>query len=101
MPLVVQVHGGPLSAYVDEYAPFVDFLVGHGWAVLRANQRGSLGYGAEFAAANRNDLGGGDFRDIMSGVDFVLRTEPIDEQRMAVIGYSYGGELTGLRQLWA
>src|SRR4029077_8279180 len=60
VPLVVQVHGGPLGAYLDEYAPFVDFLLGHGWAVLRTNPRGSSGYGAEFAAANKNDLGGGD-----------------------------------------
>jgi dipeptidyl aminopeptidase/acylaminoacyl peptidase len=87
------VHGGPLSSYTDEYAPFVDFLVGQGWAVLRVNQRGSLGYGTEFAAANKNDLGGGDYRDIMAGVDFVLKTEPIDGGRMALIGYSYGGTL--------
>jgi dipeptidyl aminopeptidase/acylaminoacyl peptidase len=95
VPLVVQVHGGPLGAYLDEYAPFVDFLLGHGWAVLRTNPRGSSGYGAEFAAANKNDLGGGDCRDIMAGVDSVLKTEPIDGERMALIGYSYGGAIAG------
>ena len=42
-------------------------LSGQGWAVFRPNPRGSTGYGAAFAAANKNDLGGGDYRDIMTG----------------------------------
>jgi dipeptidyl aminopeptidase/acylaminoacyl peptidase len=93
VPLVVEVHGGPLGAYSDAHEPWIDFLLGHGWAVLRTNPRGSSGYGAAFAAANKNDLGGGDYRDIMAGVDAVLKTEPIDSNRMALIGYSYGGEM--------
>jgi dipeptidyl aminopeptidase/acylaminoacyl peptidase len=93
VPLVVEVHGGPMGAYRDVFVPFVDFLVGHGWAVLRTNPRGSSGRGAAFAAANKNDLGGGDYRDIMSGVDYVLRTEPVDPKRLALMGYSYGGEM--------
>ena len=93
VPLIVEVHGGPLGAYADAYEPWVDFLLGHGWAVLRTNPRGSSGYGAAFAAANKNDLGGGDYRDIMAGVDEVLKTEPIDNSRMALMGYSYGGEM--------
>jgi dipeptidyl aminopeptidase/acylaminoacyl peptidase len=93
VPLIVEVHGGPLGAYADAHAPWIDFLLGHGWAVLRTNPRGSSGYGAAFAAANRNDLGGGDYRDIMAGVDTVLKTEPIDSNRMALMGYSYGGEM--------
>jgi dipeptidyl aminopeptidase/acylaminoacyl peptidase len=93
VPLVVEVHGGPLGAYVDSYSIFTDFLLGHGWAVLRTNPRGSTGKGAEFAAANKNDLGGGDYRDIMAGVDFVLKTEPIDGDKLALTGYSYGGEM--------
>jgi dipeptidyl aminopeptidase/acylaminoacyl peptidase len=93
VPLVVEVHGGPSSAYLDSYQPFVDFLLGHGWAVLRTNPRGSTGRGAEFAAANKNDLGGGDYRDIMAGVDYVVKTEPIDDSKMGLMGYSYGGEM--------
>ena len=93
VPLVVEVHGGPLGAYLDGHEPFVDFLLGHGWAVLRTNPRGSTGRGAEFAAANHNDLGGGDYRDIMAGVDYVLKIAPIDSNRMALMGYSYGGEM--------
>jgi dipeptidyl aminopeptidase/acylaminoacyl peptidase len=95
VPLVVDVHGGPLGAFNDGYESFVDFLLRQGWAVLRANPRGSTGRGAEFAAANKNDLGGGDYRDIMAGVDYVLKTEPIDPGKTAVIGYSYGGEMAG------
>jgi dipeptidyl aminopeptidase/acylaminoacyl peptidase len=93
VPLIVEVHGGPLGAYVDSYSVFTDYLLAQGWAVLRANPRGSTGRGAEFAAANKNDLGGADYRDIMAGVDFVLKTEPIDADKMALIGYSYGGEM--------
>ncbi len=93
VPLVVEVHGGPLGAYVDSYSVFTDYLLAQGWAVLRTNPRGSTGRGAEFAAANKNDLGGADYRDIMAGVDFVLKTEPIDADKMALIGYSYGGEM--------
>jgi dipeptidyl aminopeptidase/acylaminoacyl peptidase len=95
VPLIVEVHGGPLGAYADAYEPWIDFLLGQGWAVLRTNPRGSSGYGAAFAAANKNDLGGGDYRDIMAGVDFVVKTEPIDVDRMALMGYSYGGEMAG------
>lgn len=84
-----------MGSFRDSFSPFVDFLVGQGWAVLRTNPRGSTGRGARFVAANRNDLGGGDYRDIMSGVDHVLATEPVDPKRMALIGYSYGGEMAG------
>ena len=95
VPLIVEVHGGPLGIYTDRFAPYVDFMVGHGWAVLRTNPRGSLGRGAAFAAANKNDLGGADYRDIMAGVDYVLKTEHLDSTRMALMGYSYGGEMAG------
>lgn len=81
VPLIVDVHGGPLGAFHDSYAPWVQFLVGQGWAVLRPNPRGSSAYGAIFAAANKNDLGGGDYRDIMRGVDAVLKKYPLDGGR--------------------
>ena len=95
VPLVVEVHGGPTGVFSDRFEPFAQFLLAQGWAVLQPNPRGSTGYGAAFAAANKNDLGGGDYRDIMAGVDSVLKTEPIDGARMALIGYSYGGEMAG------
>lgn len=95
VPLIVDVHGGPTGAWLDGYDQFVNFLIGHGWAVFRPNPRGSVGRGVAFAAANKNDLGGGDYRDIMSGVDAVLKKFPIDPSRLALIGYSYGGEMAG------
>jgi dipeptidyl aminopeptidase/acylaminoacyl peptidase len=95
VPLVVDVHGGPFGAWEDRSDPFADFLVGHGWAVLRPNPRGSSNYGVKFAAANKNDLGGGDYQDVMGGVDYVLAHYPIDPARLALMGYSYGGEMAG------
>ena len=93
VPLVVDVHGGPFGAWINRRDPFVDFLLGHGWAVLRPNPRGSSNYGVKFAAANKNDLGGGDYQDIMAGVNYVLANYPIDPARLALMGYSYGGEM--------
>jgi len=95
VPLVVDVHGGPFGAWEDRHDPFADFLIGHGWAVLRPNPRGSSNYGVKFAAANKNDLGGGDYEDVMAGVDYVLAHYPIDPARMVLMGYSYGGEMAG------
>jgi dipeptidyl aminopeptidase/acylaminoacyl peptidase len=94
-PLLVDVHGGPFGAFENRHDPYVDFFIGHGWAVLRPNPRGSSNYGVKFAAANKNDLGGGDYQDVMSGVDYVLANYPIDSARMALMGYSYGGEMAG------
>jgi dipeptidyl aminopeptidase/acylaminoacyl peptidase len=93
VPLVVDVHGGPFGAWEDRNDAFAAFLVGHGWAVLCPNPRGSSNYGVKFAAANKNDLGGGDYRDVMAGVDAVLAKYPVDSARMALMGYSYGGEM--------
>ena len=98
VPLYVEGHGGPTGAFVDQYSSYFDFLVGHGWAVFLPNPRGSTMRGAAFAAANKNDLGGGDVRDIMAGIDHVLKHYPIDGQRMAFSGYSYGGELAGFME---
>ena len=95
VPLIVNVHGGPAGGWHDSYQPLTQLLVGEGWAVLEPNPRGSTGYGTTFAAANKNDLGGGDYRDIMSGVDAVIASDSIDGSRLALIGYSYGGEMAG------
>ena len=95
VPLIVDVHGGPFGAWENRSDPFADFLIGHGWAVLRPNPRGSSTYGVKFAAANKNDLGGGDYQDVMAGVDYVLAKFPIDPARLALMGYSYGGEMAG------
>ena len=93
VPLVVEVHGGPTGAFVDSFSPMTAHLLAQGWAVFMTNPRGSTGYGAAFAAANKNDLGGRDLKDIMAGVDAVLAAYPIDRNKLALMGYSYGGEM--------
>lgn len=95
VPLIVDVHGGPFGAWEDRNDDFAAFLVGRGYAVLHPNPRGSSNYGTKFAAANKNDLGGGDYRDVMAGVDAVIAKYPLDPDRMALMGYSYGGEMAG------
>jgi dipeptidyl aminopeptidase/acylaminoacyl peptidase len=94
-PLVVHIHGGPAWQFTDRYYPLVNLLVARGWAVLQPNPRGSTGSSKSFLAANKDDLGGGDLRDVLTGVNYVKARFPIDSQRLALIGYSYGGEMAG------
>ncbi|MBV8145160.1 MAG: S9 family peptidase [Gammaproteobacteria bacterium] len=95
LPLVVNVHGGPAGQFTDRYYAIVNLLVAQGWAVLQPNPRGSTGYSKAFLAANKDDLGGGDLQDILAGVDYVTNHFGIDSHRLALIGYSYGGEMAG------
>lgn len=95
LPLIVDVHGGPTGAWAQRFDPLLPFLLGQGFAVFRPNPRGSTGYGVAFVAANKNDLGGGDYRDVMKGTDAVVAGYPIDASRLILMGYSYGGEMAG------
>jgi dipeptidyl aminopeptidase/acylaminoacyl peptidase len=95
VPLIMSIHGGPSGRFQDDYYAAIQLLVAEGWAVMQPNIRGSTGYGAKFLGANKNDLGGADFRDVMTAVDMLLKNYPIDESKMALIGYSYGGEMAG------
>ena len=99
VPLVVNIHGGPLGQFTDTYYPIVNLLVAQGWAVLQPNIRGSSGYGETFKTADRNDLGGADFQDALAGVDYAVAHYPIDPTRLALIGYSYGGEMAGFAEV--
>ncbi len=93
VPLVVDAHGGPAGRFEDSDYPLVRLFLAQGWAVLHVNPRGSFGYGTDFLAALQDDLGGADYRDIMSGVDAALAQGPLDKDRLALIGYSYGGTM--------
>ena len=62
--------------------------------MLRANPRGSTNYGLPFRAANLNDWGGGDYQDLMTGVDYVIPMGVADPNKLAVMGWSYGGYMT-------
>jgi dipeptidyl aminopeptidase/acylaminoacyl peptidase len=99
VPLVVMVHGGPTGVFVRSFTGLptvypVAIFAGRGYAVLRCNVRGSSGYGREFRYANYRDWGGGDYRDIMSGVDALVAKGVADPERLGVMGWSYGGYMT-------
>ncbi|HET9783923.1 MAG TPA: prolyl oligopeptidase family serine peptidase, partial [Terriglobales bacterium] len=94
-PMILVVHGGPTGSFIQTFSPFIQWLTSQGWAVLEPNPRGSTGYGWQFAAADRDDLGGKDFEDIMAGVDWALANQPVDAARLGMYGYSYGGEMAG------
>ena len=91
-PLVLTVHGGPHGAYHHGISWVTQKLAEGGYGVLQINPRGSVGYGQAFADGTLNDWGGGDYRDLMTGVDYaVAQNDWVDGDRLAVFGYSYGG----------
>ena len=99
VPLLLQIHGGPMGVFVQSFLgnagnyPNAAFT-SRGFAMLQPNPRGSAGYGRKFRYANYQDWGGGDFRDIMAGVDRVIEMGVADPDRMGVMGWSYGGYMT-------
>ncbi|HEU5440955.1 MAG TPA: S9 family peptidase [Ktedonobacterales bacterium] len=94
-PLVLQVHGGPSSAFRDTWLdPLPQLLAAAGFAVLRANPRGSQGRGVAFSDAVLGDMGGKDFQDLLAGVDYLVGHGLADPERLAIYGWSYGGFMT-------
>jgi dipeptidyl aminopeptidase/acylaminoacyl peptidase len=91
VPLVVIVHGGPTSRWADSFQSWGQLLAARGYAVLYPNVRGSTGYGRRFLEMNRADWGGGDFKDVMAGVDFLIARGIADPDRLGIAGWSYGG----------
>ncbi len=99
-PMVVVVHGGPAAAVRPGWPGRgfnIDSLSTKGYFVLYPNPRGSFGQGEKFTEGNVKDFGYGDFRDILAGVDEVVKTLPVDDQRVGIFGWSYGGYMT----MWA
>ena len=91
LPLVVLVHGGPTGRWSDGFEPWGQLLASRGYAVLYPNVRGSTGYGHAFVEMNRADWGGGDFKDVMAGVDSLVARGIADPNRLGIGGWSYGG----------
>jgi dipeptidyl aminopeptidase/acylaminoacyl peptidase len=100
-PLIVSVHGGPSFACTSKWQAggMGDTTAASllGWFVLCPNPRGSYGQGEAFTRGNAKDFGGGDFRDIMAGVDRMTKEYSIDTRKIGIRGHSYGGYMT----MWA
>ncbi|MBI3695138.1 MAG: S9 family peptidase [Acidobacteria bacterium] len=99
VPLILNIHGGPSGAFIESFIgtprtyPIAAFAA-KGFAVLRANPRGSTGYGSQFRRRVVGDWGGLDYQDLMAGVDHVIAMRAADPEKMAVMGWSYGGYMT-------
>ncbi len=96
-PMVVSIHGGPSGVRSASW-PSVHFdvsvMASLGYFVFFPNPRGSYGGGEAFTRANIKDFGGGDLRDVLAGVDEVVKKVPVDGNRIGVTGWSYGGYMT-------
>ena len=93
-PMIVSVHGGPASALIPRWpgvgygsVPFSTL----GYFVFMPNPRGSFGQGEAYVQANRKDFGHGDLADILAGVDTIEKKLPVDDKRLGLTGWSYGG----------
>jgi dipeptidyl aminopeptidase/acylaminoacyl peptidase len=99
VPLILNIHGGPAGVFQQSFIggrgvyPLASFAA-KGYAILRPNPRGSSGYGTVFRRANFKDWGGMDYQDLMTGVDTVIKMGVADENRLGVMGWSYGGFMT-------
>ncbi len=94
-PLILGIHGGPHGMYGYSFNPTFQAYAARGYAVLYLNPRGSSGYGQKFSDGTLREWGGGDYRDLMFGVDEALRRfQWIDADRMGITGGSYGGFMT-------
>jgi dipeptidyl aminopeptidase/acylaminoacyl peptidase len=94
-PMILDIHGGPHGQYGYTINGRLQYYAANGYVVVYTNPRGSTGRGQAFSDLCVGDLGGGDYRDLMAGVDYVLQTYPfVDSKRMGVTGISYGGYMT-------
>ncbi|CUT06924.1 Dipeptidyl aminopeptidase/acylaminoacyl peptidase [Candidatus Kryptonium thompsonii] len=96
-PMLVAVHGGPYGRIQDILRQYYNLQVwaNEGYLVFAPNFRGSSGYSNKFGIANFKDLGGGDFKDIMAGIDYIVKELKIaDENKIGIFGGSYGGYMT-------
>ncbi len=101
VPLVVSIHGGPAGVESQQFIGNTSFgsfspavFASQGYATLVVNYRGSLGYGEEFKKIDYKDLGGGDYKDIMTGIDYLVNKGIADSDQLFITGHSYGGFLT-------
>ncbi|GAA0450043.1 S9 family peptidase [Alkalibacillus silvisoli] len=90
-PALVWVHGGPGGQSMVNYNPLFQYLANHGYAILAVNNRGSTGYGKTFFKAADKKHGEVDLEDCIEGKNYLASLDYIDEDRIGIIGGSYGG----------
>jgi dipeptidyl aminopeptidase/acylaminoacyl peptidase len=104
LPLVLYIHGGPQSASITSFSAPAQLLAARGYLVFSPNYRGSDNLGNVYQRAIFNDAGAGPDRDVMAGLDAVKAKGIVDESRIAVSGWSYGGYMTswliGHHSIW-
>ena len=94
-PMVLDIHGGPNGRFSDNFDPVHQILATNGYIVLAVNPRGSSTYSPEFTKSVLGDWGGEDYLDILASVDELAGRPYVDEDRMVVHGFSYGGFMSG------
>src|SRR5216117_3076516 len=91
-PALLSIHGGPHTQYGHNFFDEFQVYAGAGYAVIYTNPRGSQGYGEAFTRAVHGDWGGGDFADMMAGLDVALSQCPfIDSERLGIWVGAMGG----------
>jgi dipeptidyl aminopeptidase/acylaminoacyl peptidase len=94
-PLILVVHGGPHGMFGYNFDLTYQVEASRGYGILYINPRGSAGYGQVFSDGCVNDWGGGDFKDLMIGLDYeIAHNSWIDSEKLAITGLSYGGYMT-------
>ena len=93
-PLILNIHGGPHAAYGWVFDHEFQWMAAKGYVVLYINPRGSTSYGQEFGNIIQYHYPGGDYRDLMVGVDELLKRGYVDQKKLGVTGGSGGGVLT-------
>jgi len=93
-PAVVEVHGGPHSAYGEAFFLEFQLLSSRGFGVFYCNPRGSSCYGKKFADGVIGDWGGMDYQDVMSLRDYISKVDWVDDSKAGITGGSYGGYMT-------
>jgi len=93
-PLILDIHGGPHAAYGYIFEHEFQWMAAKGYVVLYPNPRGSTSYGQDFGNVIQYKYPGDDFKDLMAGVDELVRRGGIDVKKLGVTGGSGGGLLT-------
>jgi dipeptidyl aminopeptidase/acylaminoacyl peptidase len=93
-PLVLYIHGGPQAASTEAFSSLAQCIAARGYVVFQPNYRGSDNLGSAYQTAIVKDWGKGPGEDVMAGIEAVKKLGFVDESRIAVTGWSYGGYMT-------